>query len=173
VFIAISYSNARVSDRVDEVFNLVRPVSQRLAREHPDVASFVENDALITTIYATSRALRGDYEAARTLAEEAVARNPQSGMTSLYAACFYSVASEHSRLDEKRSKADRERLADESRKRAMQLLYKARKTGLFQLSNFRDGLETDPDLAPLRATAEFKQFQNELKKDAASAKPTP
>ena len=39
VFIAVSYSNARVTERVDEVFNLVRPVSHALAREHPDVAS--------------------------------------------------------------------------------------------------------------------------------------
>ena len=80
VFIAASYSNARVPERLDEIFNLVRPVSQRLSREHPDVAVFVENDALITTIFATARAIRGDYQAAKALAEEAVARNPQSGM---------------------------------------------------------------------------------------------
>ncbi len=173
VFIVVSYSNARVPDRVDEIFNLVRPVSQRLAREHPDVAVFVENDALITTVFATSRAIRGDHEAAKVLAEEAVARNPRSGMTALYAACFYSMASEHCRRDAKRLKAERERLADESLKRAMELLKKARETGLFQLSNFREGLETDPDLAPLRARDEFKRFQAELKQDAATASPQP
>ena len=169
VFIAVTYSNARVLDRVDEVFNLIRPVSQRLAREHPDVAVFVENDALITTVFATSRAIRGEFEAAKGLVEEAVARNPRSGMTALYAACFYSMASERCQRDEKRSQAERARLAGESVKRAMELLYKARETGLFQLSNFREGLETDPDLAPLRARDDFKQLQAELKKDAAAA----
>ncbi len=124
----------------------------------------------ITTVYATSRAVRGDHEAAKALAEEAVAKNPRSGMTALYAACFYSMASEHCRRDLKRSKAERERLADLSLKRAMELLNKARETGLFQLANFREGLETDPDLAPLRARAEFKKFQAEVQKDAATTR---
>ncbi len=170
VFIAVSYSNARVSERVDEVFNLVRPVSQKLAREHPDVAVFLENDALITTVYATSRAIRGDHEGAKALAEEAVARNPRSGMTALYAACVYSVASEQCRRDEKQSPAERSRLAEASVKRAMDLLNKARETGLFQLSNFREGLETDPDLAPLRARDEFKNFQAELNSEAEAGR---
>ncbi len=42
------------------------------------------------------------------------------------------------------------RLAEESVKRAMELMNKARATGLFKLANFREGLATDPDLAPLR-----------------------
>ena len=173
VFIAASYSNARVPERLDEIFNLVRPVSQRLSREHPDVAVFVENDALITTIFATARAIRGDYQAAKALAEEAVARNPQSGMIALYAACFYSVAAEQCRRDQTRPMAERQRLAEESVKRAMELLNRARERGLFQLANFREGIETDPDLAPLRARDEFKKFLAELKKDAAAASPQP
>ena len=161
-----------MTERVDEVFNLVRPVGQRLAREHPDVALFVENDALITTIYATSRAVRGEHEAAKALVEDAVARNPQSGMAALYAACFYSMASERFRQDEKRPAGGRKRCAEESVKGAMELMNKARATGLFKLANFREGLATDPDLAPLRpATSSRDSRPSSEDAEAASSQP--
>jgi hypothetical protein len=83
------------------------------------------------------------------------------------------MASERCRHDEKPPAAERKRLAEESGKRAMVLMNKARVTGLFKLANFREGLATDPDLAPLRARDEFQKFQAELKKDAEAASSQP
>src|SRR5262249_61613137 len=99
VLIASAYSNARVLERVQTIHEKVRRISERLAREHPDVPHFVENHYLIETLASINLAFSGEHARATDSAEQAVTRAPRSGMVRNYAACCYAVASRTARTD--------------------------------------------------------------------------
>src|SRR5262249_52735377 len=60
VFIASSYSNARIPGRVQVIYEKVRAISDRLAREHDDVPHFVQNHFLIETLSSITLSLSGE-----------------------------------------------------------------------------------------------------------------
>jgi hypothetical protein len=172
LLIATSYSNARVKERIPQLYERIKSISERLAREHPDIPFFAENHSRIGTIHAvhTARQTR-DHVQASKLAEEALAWAPASGLALIYGACAFCECSEAARqgadLDPSRSAA----LADRYLTRAMELLGKARNAGLFRQQVFIEALKsTDPDLAPLRGRDEFKRFVAELEREAGRSK---
>ena len=163
VLIAAAYSNAREPGPVPVLYTKIRQISQRLAREHPDVALFAENHCLIEMLYLIHLAQSGDHERATAATKPVLAEAPKSGMAMLYAACCYCVAAEAARGDLRLQAGQRERLADSYLDRAMEWLRATRETGLFrQPYQFLGVKFYDPDLAPLRKREDFKKLVAEL-----------
>jgi serine/threonine protein kinase/tetratricopeptide (TPR) repeat protein len=167
-FIVSSYSNARKLDRVRSIYEKIRGISARLARDHPDVPLFVEDHLLIEIVSGLPMALAGDHAGAAAVAEEAIARAPRSGLVKIYAACGYCVASEAAAEDEKLPAAGREQVATRYLGRAIDLLRGAKELGLFRQPRYAAALETDPDLAALRRRPDFPGLLAELKADQAA-----
>ncbi len=162
LFVATAYCNARKPERVREVNRNVQRISERLAREHPDVPIFVEKQALIEELSAINTAVCGDHVAAIAAVEKALAKVASSGRALTYAACGYAVASESASRDATLLAPDRSALVEQYQARAMELLRTAEATGLFTLPYFIKGIQTDPDLASLRPRKDFQQFLETL-----------
>ena len=169
VLIATSYSNARALGRVPALYEKVRSIGERLAREHPDLPLFAQRHALIETLHSISIAQSGDHGRATAAAEESVSKAPQSGLAMLYAACCYSMCMDFVRRDRLLTADKQQQCVEHYRARAMELLRCAKATGVFRQPYQREGVKsTDHDLDPLRSTAEFKEFLAELEDDAPS-----
>jgi serine/threonine-protein kinase len=160
--VATTYSNARVSKRVHELYENVRRISERLASEHPDIPQFAENRCLIEMLLQIDLALAGEHVRAVASAAEIAARVPWSGSAMLYAASCFAVASEAALRDRGLSALDQKRQAERYLDRAMDYLRAAQKTGIFDQPYFSRGLRTDPDLAPLRKRDDFKKLVDEV-----------
>ena len=93
-----------------------------------------------------------------------------SGSALLYAACAFCECSEAARHDQSLDPERRSRAAQRYLRRAMESLQKARETNLFKQQVFIEALKTtDPDLEPLRGSAEFKRFLGELEREAEAS----
>ena len=97
VLIAAAYSNNRQPGPVPVLYVKIRRISERLAREHPEVTLFAENHCLIEMLYLIHLAQSGDHAGATVAAEPVLAEAPKSGMAMLYGACCYCVAAEVAR----------------------------------------------------------------------------
>jgi tetratricopeptide (TPR) repeat protein len=168
VEIATSYSNARIPGRVRTISKRIRRISEELAAKHPDVPVFVENRYLIEILSAVAvLANSGDHAQITAAADLAVKGAPRSGVVMLYAACCYSLASESALRDPRLKESERGECVRSYRKRAMELLQRAREKDLFDQPWYRAGLRNDPDLEPLRKQADFQRFVRDVEADAA------
>ncbi len=149
--IAAAYSNARLEGRITTIYEQVRNIAQRLVREHPDVPSFAENNALIEAMHSIKIALRGNHRLAVELLTEALKGVGKSGLARMFAACCLSVASDVAARDPALGVADREILVERYQARAVALLREAKETGLFFQPHQLEGVRSkDPDLKWLR-----------------------
>ncbi len=174
VMVAGVYSNVREPEKVAAIYQKVRGISERLAREHPDVAQFSERRRLIEILHLISVARSGDHARAVLGVETALGESP-SGMTLLFAACCECVSSVVAGRDAQLGSAERSRIAGKYQDRAMELLQAARQTGLFRQPYQIGSLKsTDPDLAPLRGRPDFQkliaELELELPKTAATTR---
>ncbi len=168
VLIASSYSNARMPERVQEIYERIRRISDDLARKHPDVPVFVENRCLIEILSSIpALSISRDHARATAAAEAAVAGAPRSGLVMLYAACCFSLASESARADQHLPASERDHRAEQYQIQAMNLLSAARAKKLFDQPWYRSGLEADPDLQPLRGRPDFQKLVREVNAEAA------
>jgi hypothetical protein len=176
VLIAASYSNAGEPARVPEIYTKVWRISDRLAREHPDVPLFAEKRGLIEIVNAIHTAQRGDHARAVADAERAVAGAPKSGLAMLFAACCFSVASDAARRDAGLADADRRTRVEQYQVRAMAFLREAQATGLLQQPFYFEVVRsTEHDLDALRGRTDFRGFMAGLEAERAArhAPPSP
>ncbi len=167
--IAAAYSNARLVGRITTIYEQVRNNAKRLVKEHPDVPSFAENNALIETLHSMRIALSGDHVQAVGLLNEALRGAGKSGLARLFAACCFSVASDVAARDPALANDDRATLVEGYQNRAVKLLREAKDTGLFLQPNQLEGVRSkDDDLKSLRKRADFQAFLSELEQEISS-----
>ncbi len=156
--VTADYANARAPGDIRAINEKARRLSDMLAREHPDVPQLADDCAIIESQTAINTAISGDHAGGTAEADRILAKRPKSGRTLLFTACAYAVASDSARRDESLEGPERAARIEAYQKRAMELLYAARDSGLFAFPHYAKNVRTDRDLAPLRERKDFRDF---------------
>jgi tRNA A-37 threonylcarbamoyl transferase component Bud32/tetratricopeptide (TPR) repeat protein len=121
-------------------------------------------EAKVLLLPAFRLACAGDPVAAVAKANDLVRGKELDGPRSYALACVYARAAGAFRPDSKLPAAQRAKLAEQYAKRALDLLDKARSTGLFKELDWATmaDVRTGPDLAPIRTRAEFRKLLENL-----------
>jgi hypothetical protein len=107
---------------------------------------------------ARTRAVLGDHGRATREAEEVSAKPPDWTFGHYDLACVFSLSVRAAQKDGTLDQPSREKASSRYAARALELLTEARQAGDFRTAARLDKLKTDPDLAPVRAHAEFQRF---------------
>jgi serine/threonine protein kinase len=115
-----------------------------------------------------ARALAYLHEYARAVAEaNQVAKGGFAGGNAFYdLACLYSVASAAAREDTRMPASERDRLAGEYTRQAIEYLRKAKEAGLFKDQKWIEAVKKDTDFDPIRTGAGFKDVLTELQRQS-------
>jgi tetratricopeptide (TPR) repeat protein len=110
--------------------------------------------------YGLALVQAGDYAGAEAEAQVVAAK--ASGEMLFNLACLYSLCCSAVRTDEKIAQGDRESRAEKYAAQAVAALRQAAMAGLFKSSAYREHLDQDVELTPLRARAEFQRLLRSL-----------
>jgi tetratricopeptide (TPR) repeat protein len=124
---------------------------------HPEYRQFYRNNRWVQTLTLLSL---GDHRAASATAEELAKAALDPTSDTYNAACHLALCVPLAEKDDKLDEAERKKLVQQYRERAMQLLGQAVQNGFKDVQH----LKTDPDLVPLRARADFQKLVAELEK---------
>jgi serine/threonine-protein kinase len=128
------------------------------------------NRDLVRLRRAATLVYLGDLSAALREAEALAGRTPATDAVLLQAAGVFALASGAVGQDKQLSQNERTDRADAYAGRALQLLAKARSTGYFKTMAHVKQLDNTPDLAALRARAEYKEFCRALREQLEAGK---
>jgi tetratricopeptide (TPR) repeat protein len=143
-----------------EVIEQVEPMVEALVREHRSVPIYAEDCALLEGTFASSLAMIGCHNEARTKTERAVALAPASPRMAWLAACNYAEASEQIG-DAGLPANERRALACSYQARAMEMLRRARELGRFKERAYVQLLGCS-EFKALRGREDFEQLVREL-----------
>ena len=113
------------------------------------------------------RLRKGDHAGAARLAEEEARATPGLATDRYNAACHLARCVAAAEQDVRLPPAERKAAAEKYARRAVELLAEARKAGVATPSM----LQTDPDLAPIRARADFQRLATGRQQPAPGTKP--
>lgn len=160
--IAVITGNLRQLDRMRANAERAIAIYERLSHDHPDVPSYREKLGRARGARGGAMAMMGDYRGASTETERAVAIAPDDGLILYNSACAFSNCTAAVRRDAKLSAAERDGLAEQYARRAMELLQQAKGTGYFNAVARVRHLWHDPDLEAIRQRDDFKKLLSEF-----------
>jgi serine/threonine-protein kinase len=113
----------------------------------------------------------GQHALATAEVQELTAKGPLSGAQAYAAARAWSVASISVSRDASLPQADRSRLADSYKARAIEMLGKANAAAHFKAPREALEIKSDPDLDPLRSRADFRKLLQEIESRGGTGTP--
>ena len=159
VFVATSiFQRARMLDRLRTIYEKTRRISERLAREHPDLPFYAEKHAMIEILGSLSMAMNGEHARAAADADRAAALAPRSGLVADYAACCLTIAAQAVGRDAQLAPADRQSQADRYLDRAMDYLRQMQASRPVPAAALRRGPEERPRSRATPPPARFPEL---------------
>ena len=148
----------------DAFFARALELWQELARQAPQVPDY---QAGLRHTGIALRLRKGDHAGAARLAEEEARATPGLATDRYNAACHLARCVAAAEQDVRLPPAERKAAAEKYARRAVELLAEACKAGVATPSM----LQTDPDLAPIRARADFQKLATGRQQPAPGTKP--